>query len=262
MSEQAGLSPGEVAEIVRHAGDAVVVGAQALAIWGQVLGVPVPGEALTRDIDFLGDSVDAANLANRLGGVCRIPSLDDHTPNSALVTLRNFQGRTIQIDYLHDLAGLNAGTVRRRALEVGLPGTGIRCRVMHPYDCLESRVQNLALLPHKDTSAGVRQAAHATHVMAHYLARLLNSGERPAIREALNFTEKLADLACSEPGLRLWVRHGLDLLDAMPPLRTYPEMFRMKRYPQIQARIDKKRARFAAVRGLDRKDCGEPEAAP
>ena len=42
MSEQAGLSPGEVAEIVRHAGDAVVVGAQALAIWGQVLCVPVP----------------------------------------------------------------------------------------------------------------------------------------------------------------------------------------------------------------------------
>ncbi len=71
----------------------ILVGGQALEVWGVVLGVPAPaGDAspLTEDADWLGSQDDARWLANLLGvgrTELQVPDFNDATPNTALMYL-------------------------------------------------------------------------------------------------------------------------------------------------------------------------------
>ena len=73
----------------------LLVGGQALAFWADHLQVERPANlvsGVTADADFIGDSVLAKDLAERLGWKVWIPALDDSTPQTGKVTHRTKNG--------------------------------------------------------------------------------------------------------------------------------------------------------------------------
>jgi hypothetical protein len=254
-----GYSPQEVSELVSRLGSlsaqVVLVGGQALAFWAHYYRVRAPADLrpyVTLDVDFLGTSAQAAAFADRLPGArLYVPTLDDHTPSSGRVVARNVLGRTLEVDFLHSLAGLSESDVRRNAVEIKDQQGRVLLRVMHPLYCLESRVRNLALLPDKRNRFGVAQAQLAVRVMRQHVMRVLD--EPNGVRKALKLIERLADLALSEPGKRCFVDYRVDLLRAIPAQAVPAAEFQQRRWPQIRAQTfaarKALRALFATARG-------------
>ena len=218
-----------------HAGDAILVGGQAVAYWADYYRVGFIG---TRDIDFLGDAQAAKFLADQLRGETRIPDWEDHTPNTAIVMIpaEKRGGKPVEIDYLGSIIGLDEKQIAKRALQVRYGNASLR--VMHPLDCLDSRIANLSLLPGKQNETGVAQAHTAIAIARHYL--LDKSSDR---RYLLNLAERLYDMALSHNGKRVYARWGMDTLKAIP-LEAMPEQFVHQRWPRMQTEITDKRERY------------------
>src|ERR1700685_2917652 len=158
---EAPLTPEDVQKILSICSPrGLLVGGQALAFWADHLRVERPANlvsGVTSDADFIGDSVLAKDLAKRLGWQIWIPALDDSTPQTGKVTHRTKGGEVRQVDFLSGVVGLTTKDLVRRAIEMEMPEIG-HLRVIHPIDVLDSRIQNLHLLPGKRTDAGIAQA--------------------------------------------------------------------------------------------------------
>jgi hypothetical protein len=158
---EAPLDAAEVRKILSICSPAgLLVGGQALAFWADHLQVERPESlvsGVTADADFIGDAALATTLGKRLGWQTWIPSLDDSTPQTGKVTHRTRSGEVKQVDFLSGVVGLTTKDLARRAIEMDIPDIG-RLRVTHPVDVLDSRIQNLHLLPEKRNSAGIAQA--------------------------------------------------------------------------------------------------------
>src|SRR5215207_884496 len=138
----------------------LLVGGQALAFWADHLKVKRPNNlasGVKADADFIGDASLAKTLGEYLGWDTWIPALDDATPQTAKVTQRLKDGGIKQVDFLSGVVGLTTKDLDRRAVEVEVPGIG-SLRVIHPIDVLDSRIQNLHLLPEKRNEHGLAQA--------------------------------------------------------------------------------------------------------
>jgi hypothetical protein len=171
------LTTDEVREILAQCGPhALLVGGQALALWASVYAVTPPkvlAASISSDADFIGN----ATLARRLGAALKgwdfwKPTLDDATPQTAKLS-RTVKGGVKQIDFLGAIAGLDTAAVQRRAVVITLT-SGVELRVLHPLDVLESRLQNLLLIPEKRHAAGIAQAHLAVRV-----ANALHTFRRP-----------------------------------------------------------------------------------
>ena len=156
-SAAAPLSPDDVRKILAICSpSALLVGGQALAFWADRLSVELPVELspiVTSDAEFIGDSALAKELGRRLGWKTWLPTLDDATPQTGKVTHLLKDGRIKQVDFLSGVIGLATKDIARRAIELDVPEIG-RVRVLHPLDVLDSRIQNLHLLPEKRTRTG------------------------------------------------------------------------------------------------------------
>lgn len=136
----------------RIADSVVVVGGQAVNFWAEFYAPRVPAidrEApfTSKDIDFCGDVRAVRICAERLGGIARVATMDDHTPSTGVVTLLDDQGVERTIDFLDAPLGLRADAVDRMAipaeiLDAAGRSTGILFRIMHPVQVMESRVHN------------------------------------------------------------------------------------------------------------------------
>jgi hypothetical protein len=230
------LTPEEADTILAAEPAGILVVGQALAFWATSFSIPLSGElaeGVTADIDFLGSREDARRLAAKLHGTALIPSADDATPNSGKVIVRDFgaTGRSLEIDYLSMLAGLDEKAVVRRAIPVQTATS--RLRVLHPFDCLASRVCNLHLLPAKRNAHGLAQARLALQVMTSFFLAQLRAGQEKALYKVI---EHLAALASSRSGRFVQRHHDLDLMACVPIEHFTGQAFRMKRWPQLLAR--------------------------
>src|SRR5471032_1667159 len=151
---EAPLTPEDVRKILSICSPrGLLVGGQALAFWADHLQVERPMNLIsgvTADADFIGDAALAKDLARRLGWQIWIPTLDDSTPQTGKVTHRTKNGEVKQVDFLSGVAGLTTKDLIRRAID--------------PVDVLDSRIQNLHVLPEKRTEAGIAQARLAVDV--------------------------------------------------------------------------------------------------
>ena len=127
----------------------------------------------------------------------------------ASVTQKQADGKhQANVDFLASVAGLATVDVVRRAVEMEVPQIG-RLRVMHPIDVLDSRVQNLDLIPSKRTPAGVSQAKLAIDVArASVAAEIVERGEKKALR----LLERIAAIAADDGATRVFLRYGIDPL--------------------------------------------------
>jgi hypothetical protein len=240
---EAPLTPRDVHTILKICSpQGLLVGGQALAFWADHLAVKLPGklsDGVTADADFIGDSALAKLLGEKLGWRTWIPTMDEATPQTGKVTQRLKDGTVKQVDFLSGVAGLTTKDLARRAIEIDVPQIG-RLRVIHPIDVLDSRIQNLHLLPVKRTEAGIAQAKLAVDVVRAFLRREI---EAEGERTALKLLERVAEIAADIAAVRVFLHYGIDPLAAVPveDFRTTSALHKV-RWPQIVAEVGKKRA--------------------
>jgi hypothetical protein len=219
----------------------LLVGGQALAFWADHLQVEPPrslSSGVTADADFIGDSVLAQDLARRLGWRIWIPALEDSTPQTGKVTQLTKSGAVKQVDFLSGVVGLTTKDLARRAIEMQLPEIG-RLRVIHPLDVLDSRIQNLHVLPEKRTEAGIAQARLAVDVARAFIRQEIGTRDE---RAGLKHLERVAEIAADISAIRIFLLYGIDPLQAVPleDFRTTSALHRL-RWPQIVSEIGEKR---------------------
>jgi hypothetical protein len=236
------LTPEDVRKILSICSPrGLLVGGQALAFWADHLQVERPANlvsGVTADADFIGDSLLAKNLGEHLGWRTWIPALDDSTPQTGKVTHRTKSGGVKQVDFLSGVVGLTTKDLARRAIELEVPDIG-RLRVIHPIDVLDSRIQNLHLLPEKRTAAGIAQAWLAVDVALEFIRREVAArGERVGLK----LLERVADIAADMAAVRVFLLYGIDPLKAVPleDFRTTSALHKV-RWPQIVAEVAAKR---------------------
>ena len=237
------LTPEEVRKILSICSPrGLLVGGQALAFWAARLVVEVPSDLVpnvTADADFIGDSALALELGKRLGWKTWVPSLDDATPNTGKVTHTLKGGGIKQVDFLSGVVGLTTKDVVRRAMELEVPKLGL-VRVMHPVDVLDSRIQNLDLLPEKRNAAGIAQARLAVDITRDFIRQVITEKDE---RAGLRLVERVVAIAEDIVAVRVFLLHGIDPLLAVPldDFRAVPKLH-TERWPQIQVELQKKRA--------------------
>lgn len=97
---------------------------------------------------FFGVKSTAALIAKRLGGTAVFPEPGDNTPNSAIVRVE-INGTLLLIDFLNSVLGVDNELMKRDALTVtmklpaGFGGNSLEFKVMHPFQCLQSRISNV-----------------------------------------------------------------------------------------------------------------------
>ncbi|HTW23619.1 MAG TPA: hypothetical protein VMD78_08470 [Candidatus Baltobacteraceae bacterium] len=239
---EAPLDAEDVRKILRICSPAgLLVGGQALAFWADHLQVERPESlvsGVTADADFIGDAALATALGKRLGWQTWIPSLDDSTPQTGKVTHRTKSGGLKQVDFLSGVVGLSTKDLARRAIEMDIPEIG-RLRVIHPVDVLDSRIQNLHLLPEKRNDAGVAQARLALGVARAFIAgEVATRGERVGLK----LLERVAEIASDIAAVRIFLLYGIDPLEAIPldQFRTTTALHKL-RWPRILADVARKR---------------------
>jgi hypothetical protein len=236
------LTPEDVQKILSICSPrGLLVGGQALAFWADHLRVERPASlvsGVTADADFIGDSLLAKDLGKRLGWQTWIPALDDSTPQTGKVTHRTKTGGVKQVDFLSGVVGLTSKDLARRAVEMEVPDIGL-LRVIHPIDVLDSRIQNLHLLPEKRTAAGIAQARLAVDVAREFIRReVATRGERVGLK----FLERIADIAVDIAAVRVFLLYDIDPLQAVPleDFRTTSALHKV-RWPQIVSEVSQKR---------------------
>lgn len=243
------LSDSEALEILSAQLEGVLVGGLALAMWAHFFGVTPPSAlqaGVTSDLDFLGTRFDARISFERLLRTVetaigfREATLSDSTSNSARIWIHGFHDRRdpIGIDYLIGLAGYTRqeeDALRACAVEASFDG--LKLTIMHPVDCLVSRVRNVWTLPEKRIPASIAQCHLAVAVVRAYLTEVCRMGPEAQRREGLKMVERVAALACSDAGLNAAFEFDVNVLDAIPADEFSSSQFREKRWPQIRRAV-------------------------
>lgn len=257
IETEAVLSPEDLRSILEVCSTAgVLVGGQALAFWADHFEVRRPADlepAVSADADFIGDGELARKLASALGWKHWIPDFDDATFQTGKVTQKQPDGSVKQVDFLTGVQGLATRDVLRRALEMDVPEIG-RLRVMNPIDVLDSRIQNLALIPAKRTPAGVSQAKLAIDVARAFItAEIKERGERKALR----LLERVAEIGADINAVRVFLRYAIDPLLAIPleDFKTTTALHK-KRWPQIAGELVQQRERLRRLQARPRRGAG------
>ncbi|WP_374764696.1 hypothetical protein [Yunchengibacter salinarum] len=214
--------------------DSIVVGGQALNIWGEHYFEKASSELRpftpfqSKDIDFLGDVEAAKKLALMLEGDLNIPSsADPVTPSSALINVE-VQGRHYCIDFLYSLAGLDTETIKKRAqiLEVQLPtlpdgDRATMIRLLHPVDVLLSRIAAVRTLRRTDAGA-LRQLAAAPIILREFIRELLDKGDQGAVKEAQATIREFIHIAGLPRNDVIFSDFDIDLLSEPQKLSAHP----------------------------------------
>lgn len=235
--------------------DSVIVGGQALNIWGERYYERAQTDLeafrpfVSKDIDFLGTAAEARSLADFLKGELRIPGGEDFvTPNTAAVSVE-LGGETYLIDFLYAAAGLKPTILRRRAqlleiqvMDETVGSRRINVRVLHPMDVLLSRSAGIILLGREDTGA-LRQMAAAPIVLREYIRDLLSLGEHQDIKEAQRIVREFIQTGGKQSNDLIFDRHGIDILAEAAKLADHPVWDQRFAKYQIKCRCKAESAR-------------------
>lgn len=226
---------------------AILVGGQSLTFWVDYFKTPVPKSDtpyLTQDADVLATKHDARIVAAELQGTLSIADMDDHTPNTAIVTYKTPDGRTLFVDFMGTLIGLKNEEVRKLAVELEHPTYGF-IRILHPTLVLKSRIVNLHRLTSKRDTNGIEQARLAVLVAKAFFENYVSSGLAGGNpdRYLLNRVTWLGKLALSDEGIFVFTHWGIDVMKAAPLEFITNKKFHAEHWPRLDARVRLKRDR-------------------
>lgn len=250
------LSYRQVLELVagKPVDELILVGGQALNAWAQALDVAGEssagphGAALSDDIDFLGLAPAAIALADAMGARVAVATLDDQTPNAALLTF-DFEGEKNVIDVLHSLAGFSHAELEQVRAWAAIPempaALQSKLRVMHPAHCLQSQLENVyGALNRRAGPDGPRNANRvrlASEIVHRAVTRYLDEGEAPSARAVL---EKVHELARRGPGLRAFALDAVDVAAGSSRDPRLGDDFLGKRVPQLERYLGGARGKY------------------
>ncbi|BBJ22164.1 hypothetical protein [Candidatus Nitrotoga sp. AM1P] len=226
---------------------AILVGGQSLTFWVDYFKIPVPPSDtpyLTQDADVLATRHDAHIVAAELQGTLRIAKLEDHTSNTAIVTYKTPDGRTLFIDFMGTLIGLTNEEIRKLAVELEHPEYGF-IRILHPTLVLKSRIVNLHRLSSKRDTNGIEQARLAVLVAKAFFKNYVASGfagKKPD-RYLIDRVVWLEKLALSDAGMFVFTQWGIDVMGAAPIEIITNKKFHTEHWPRVDARVQSKRDR-------------------
>jgi hypothetical protein len=236
---EAPMPPAVVEKLLRAAGDAVLVGGQALTYWVKHYGVHTPADRayITADSDFLArsraDTHVVRRFAQALGGQTHLPNKRALTSLVGQAYLEVSQESYLNVDVIFDVVGIDPDAVRKRAVQAA---NG--CLVMHPLDVLRSRLANLHKLPAKQNELGVLQLQLAIDVGREFLrdAARRRVAEASATRSPLQpFVSEIERMAVEDAGRKVAKRHGVHVADAIDPNLIPAGAFWDKRWPALKA---------------------------
>ena len=246
-------------EIIRHAapsGGAFLVGGQALNFWAERYSATAPelahyGPYTSKDVDFFGTVDVARKLALSLGGSVRVPNLDDHTPQSAIVKAIVL-GREIEIDFLWNVAGPPADELKKQMVKVAYPvradgaALTVPMSVMHPLHCLQSRAANVITLGRGDP-VSKRQLDAAPIIVSQYISEALGDGtDMKRTRVATSVLRALHHYLVSDTtGTRVHRVCANNPLDTLQRFAVDPRLDERYRDHQLRAMTDEVAARQA-----------------
>ena len=226
---------------------AILVGGQSLTFWVDYFKIPVPKSGtlyLTQDADVLATKHDARIVAAELHGTLNIPKPGDHTPNTAIVTYKTPDGRTLFVDFMGSLIGLTNEEIRKTAVELEHPEYGF-IRILHPSLVLKSRIVNLHRLQSKRDTNGVAQAQLAVLVAKAFFENYVSlgmAGKSPD-RYLIDRVMWLGKLALSDAGMYVFVQWGIDVMGGAPRNLVTNRKFHSEHWPRLDERIRAKRDR-------------------
>lgn len=187
------LTAEEVTELLRIVNEdkAIVVGGQSINIWAEVYAgrdatLEALGPLTSKDLDFFRNSEAAQRLAKALDGQVYVPTPDDHTPNAAVVEVTLGQ-RRIAIDFMETILGVSEKKLCSRCVTLEGPGATegetTSIIVMHPLDCVASRLSNINGPLHRTDDLSLDQLRASVAIVRLFIDELLDKGE---FREAQN----------------------------------------------------------------------------
>lgn len=151
-TEERHLSSDEVEDLLRFIEQTktIVVGGQALALWCRLFLDRDPKIAAyyslsSDDLDVFGSAGEAKSLAQHLADAeLLIPEAWDNSPNAAVVMGRLGNHR-IRVDYMRAVLGVTDATLKNNYVTLTKEtGRGpLSMHLMHPMDCLRSRLSNI-----------------------------------------------------------------------------------------------------------------------
>lgn len=167
----------------------ILIGGQATNFWAEGFSSEIPelahfGPFTSKDVDFLGQKSAAQILADAVNGTSVSPDLDDHTPNTAVVSA-NIDGYEVTVDFLRSALGLRQPEKRavsvHATVHMGDNIAEFDVKVLHPMDCLVSRVINI-LHPQirRSDEIAINQLHGAYHVLGHFISTLIEQRETNA----------------------------------------------------------------------------------
>lgn len=244
----------ELLKLYPRTGDALLVAGQALATWVNIFAIPLPdalASGVTRDLDYLANRDLATEhhdwlVAQGFDSVLYLPGAGDITPNSAKIVVKNVPelAEDIVIDYMQVLCGFNdeldEERLHARSVRLLIEDAGIEVRLMHPFDCLKSRVHNIYQLPSKRNQAGLAQLELAIVVLYTYLAQAASEGQEIRRQVVLPIVEKVIELAESRAGRYVYRTFRADLMKAVP-VEIIGGKFQDRRWPHAVRYIDRRR---------------------
>jgi hypothetical protein len=231
-----------------------VIGGQATNLWAWYYDdadeiARLQGPFTSEDIDYFGTRDVARNLAEALNGVLEVPDADDHTPNTARVTV-SINGKPLRIDFMAGVLG-----VKNRELENGVVAIAVAAavdghpveaiiKVLHPVICLKSRILNM-LHPavRRTDQIAKRQLDAAAAIVRCYISDALDDSDRKEARRC--FATLFRYLRSAEYVKDADIRLGIDLLDIIKAFAQDERIDARYREHQLQkmiASIERRRA--------------------
>ena len=242
----------KVLESLPDDNDTILIGGQALNIWAeyyaqQDASLNTYSPFFSHDIDLLGDRDTAAAMHEIWKGEIRVPDMDTHTPMSANLRFNLEDGRSINIDFLEIMIGVDNYHIRKDAQKARNRDMQRSVLVLHPAHCLASRIHNsYGILNRRAGQPDSRSAERtrlAVKVLNLALSDLFRTQNKEAHREAYRFIEYTASLAVEDPSKRAYYLDNIDVLGAIPtdPNLGMTEVFLNERYPRIRSYVARKR---------------------
>ena len=258
---EAYLPPELVDRVLRSAqADVVLVGGQALAFWMDRYGIEhaLHRPAVSRDIDFLTpDATNTAPLhrfARAIGGQAKIQPMRAIT---ALIgsAVAPAEGELVyNVDLLHSVFGLDRDDVMANAMEVRTRD-GVRFRVMHPLDVLQSRNVNLHNLRDKQNVLGEQQFRLAIEVARTWFEEQIDAIERDASlsehdrnRAVFDLIGPVDEYSAEDAARKNAARYDISLADSVPAWRITSPVFWSKQWQFLRARMSPAYAQLCEAR--------------
>jgi hypothetical protein len=165
-------------------------------------------------------------------------------------SIQRREGHRRRIDFLHIVFGLDLKEIFKLAIAVEAPDRDetTHFRVMHPVQCLESRISNVGGLPGYRSAHGLAQARTSILCAREYLRERLDDGDA-GIRPVLRLNERIYRFAWEDHNAKIvFQEHGIDPFDAVFVDDRLPEPFRSRRYPQMQELLQRRRKHWTVTK--------------